>query len=354
MGKLARARNYEQERNNGQLELIEGLRLVGREREGESFDILQLAQIFAFCSLPYRPTEERQITHIARMGNGDMVEVTFTAMRPGVSIAFGNDRYLLYWLIDKAIREGTAFISWESASAYLRSMNMNETSGKNRQILQERFRRISSTAITVVRKTMQDEKQAIIPIVRQMYLPNGLDGKKREPGQELVERRKASDPGYGVQFDDAFVKDFMSYRVPVLRSLVVATQERPQMQDCMFFLIWRSYSAAKKSFIPWDALRNQFWQADSNRSRIKQRFEEAITLIRTIWPELQARATSAGLEIGPPRNEVQFVPQLRKPQHLEAAKAEAAKAEAEAAEAKRKAKLDKQLRMLIPGMRIVD
>jgi len=68
----------------------------------------------------------------------------------------------------------------------------------------------------------------------------------------------------------------MTHRVPVLRSLVVATEARPQMQDCMFFLIWRSYSAASESCVEWDKLRDQFWQGDSNRSRIRKRFEEAI------------------------------------------------------------------------------
>lgn len=86
----------------------------------------------------------------------------------------------------------------------------------------------------------------------------------------------------------------MAHRIPVLRSLLIAVQAWPQMQDCTFFLIWRSYSAASQSLIKWEDLRHQFWQADSNLARIRQRFKEAIALIRTAWPELQARSYACG------------------------------------------------------------
>jgi len=317
MASQTRTRNYTTEKENGQLELWRGLEIVREERLKDTFDILQLAQIFVFCSLPYRPTDERQISHTARLGDGSTVEVIFTAMRPDVSIAFGNDRGLLYWLIDKAIREGTPHISWDHASEYLAYSGQGK-GGRNRELLRERFLRIASTAITVVRKSGVQEDQAIMPIIRRISLPASITGK--ENIAEKLDRRKGR-TSFGLQFDEDFVKDFMTHRVPVLRSLVVATEARPQMQDCMFFLIWRSYSAASESCIEWDKLRDQFWQGDSNRSRIRKRFEEAISLIRTTWPELRAEARSKGLWIGPPKHGVQFVPQLERPKHIKEAEA---------------------------------
>ena len=310
-----RTRNYKQEKHSGQLELLQGLEVVREDRHKDTFDILQLAQIFVFCSLPYRPTEERQISHTARLGDGSTVEVVFTAMRPGVGIAYGNDRSLLYWLVDKAIREGTATISWEHASDYLRATGQGD-GGRQRVLLRERFGRIASTAITVVRKTNERIDQEIIPIIRRISLPASITGKIN--ASEAIDRRMGR-AAFGLQFDEGFVRDFMIHKVPVLRSLLVATQARPQMQDCMFFLIWRSYSAAKESVVPWDRLREQFWQADSNQSRIRLRFKEAIALIRSAWPELQAEARSAGLWIAPPKHGIQFLPQLEKPRHIKAA-----------------------------------
>lgn len=325
MPKELRIRNYKEEKDSGQLDLLKGLEVVREDRSKDTFDILQLAQIFVFCSLPYRPSEERQISHTARLGDGSTVEVIFTAMRPGVAIAYGNDRSLLYWLVDKAIREETAHISWEHASDYLKATGQG-TGGRNRVLLRERFQRIASTAITVVRKTSIQEDQAIMPIIRRISLPASITGK--ENLSEVIERRLGK-TSFGLQFDEGFVKDFTTHRVPILRSLLVATQARPQMQDCMFFLIWRSYSAAKESVIPWDRLREQFWQADSNQSRIRLRFKEAITLIRTTWPELQAVASASGLCIGPPKHGVQFVPGLERPRHVKAAEARELEAVAE-------------------------
>ncbi len=324
MPKEKRVRNYEQEKENGQADLFRGLQLVKEERNQDVFDILQLAQIFAFCSLPYRPSDEHHISHTARLGDGSQVEVIFTALRPGVPIAYGNDRSLLYWLIDKAIREQSAFIPWETASEYLRAMKQRDC-GRNRELLRERFKRISSTGITVVRTTGVEE-QLNMPIIRRSALPASLTGADRALALAGADKDKV----LGVQFDEGFVGDFMSHRIPVLRSLLVATQARPQMQDCMFFLIWRSYSAAHESCIPWDRLREQFWQSDSNESRIRTRFREAIVMLKTAWPELQAMAQLRGLVIGPPKNGRQFMPQLKAPKHIEARAERARQAEVKA------------------------
>jgi len=200
-------------KENGSLSFGEGWRLSERSALKIRFDILQLAQIFVFCSLPYRPTDERQISHTARLGDGSTVEVIFTAMRPDVSIAFGNDRGLLYWLIDKAIKEGTPHISWDHASEYLAYSGQGR-GGRNRELLRERFLRIASTAITVVRKSGTQEDQAIMPIIRRISLPTSITGK--ENIAEKLERRKGR-TSFGLQFDEDFVKDFMTHRVPVLR-----------------------------------------------------------------------------------------------------------------------------------------
>ncbi len=334
MPKGERVRDYKQEKDNGQEDLFRGLELVREERTRDVFDILQLAQIFAFCSLPYRPSEERQISHTARLGDGSKVEVIFTALRPGVPVAYGNDRSLLYWLIDRAIREQSAFIPWEHASEYLKAMKQRDC-GRNRELLRERFKRISSTGITVVR-TSGGEEQLNMPIIRRSSLPASVTG-----GERMLALTK-TEKVFGVQFDEGFVNDFMSHRIPVLRSLLIATQARPQMQDCMFFLIWRSYSAGQESCIKWDALRDQFWQADSNESRIRLRFREAISLLKTAWPELQATATQRGLLIGPPRHGTQFIPQLKSPKHIGARAERAKEAERKALEAKKDAELKAQ------------
>ena len=115
----------------------------------------------------------------------------------------------------------------------------------------------------------------------------------------------------------------------------------------MFFLIWRSYSAGQESCITWDALREQFWQADSNELRIRLRFREAIGLLKAAWPELQATATLRGLLIGPPKHGTQFIPQLKAPKHIGARVERAKESERRALEAKQDAELKAHREKLI-------
>jgi hypothetical protein len=75
---------------------------------------------------------------------------------------------------------------------------------------------------------------------------------------------------------------------------------KPQMQDYIVFLNWRSFAAKTTSVIPWRMLREQLWQEDTNPHRIKVRFAAAIKLLKVAWPELNAKVTTRGLEIGPP------------------------------------------------------
>jgi hypothetical protein len=83
------------------------------------------------------------------------------------------------------------------------------------------------------------------------------------------------------------------------------------MQDLLIFLYWRSYAAQNATLIPWSILESQLAHDDSNKRRIKPRFRRAISMLRTIWPELQARAESNGLWIAPPLNGTQFLPDLQ-------------------------------------------
>ncbi len=61
-------------------------------------EVISLAQALILCTLPYRPTEERQVVRSARLSDGSTLRVTFTAGITGVELAFGNDRQLRAWL----------------------------------------------------------------------------------------------------------------------------------------------------------------------------------------------------------------------------------------------------------------
>ena len=92
-------------------------------------EVIKMAQALILCTLPYRPTEERQVVRSARLSDGSTLRVTFTAGINGIGMAFGNDRHLMAWLFDKAINSDTAFVTIKSASDYLRETGKSRPTG---------------------------------------------------------------------------------------------------------------------------------------------------------------------------------------------------------------------------------
>ena len=67
-----------------------------------------------------------------------------------------------------------------------------------------------------------------------------------------------------------------------------------QVQDLVFWLIFRCYSAASESIIPWSALSEQFPQ-DTNPRRTRSYARQAITILSTLWPSVRVREVQQGI-----------------------------------------------------------
>lgn len=305
-------RNYDAEKiaSKGNL----ALRMVEVKEarlEASTMELMLIAQIMVFCGLPYRRSTERRIVRKARTGRGSTVSVTFQAMMDGVDIPFGSDRTLLHWVTHHALMTKSPFVPLSSASQFLRDMGMS-TSGQNIQRVKEAFRRIASVAIVVVRDDDKsvNTQQIIMPIARTALLPKRLRKNKHEGQISLLpeEQTFQDEEPAGFRLDDAVFKEFSQFNVPTLRKLLEVTRESPQIQDYMMFLQWRSFSAKEESLIPWNQMREQMCQDDSNPYRMRSRFQEAIEALRIAWPALYAVAETKGLRIGPPRGGEQFLP----------------------------------------------
>ena len=267
-------------------------------------ELMQVAQVLCFTGLPYRRTTDRAIVRQARTAAGDTIKVTFRAMIDGVDIPFGTDRSLLHWMTHRAVVTKSPFIPMSSASEYLRDMGM-APSGQNIKRVREAFQRIASFALVVQRDSGVNTDQIIMPIIRSSRMPRSMQATQKGAQLPLLAQEGEEQ---GFMLDEAVFREFMQYHVPTLAKMIEVTRESPQTQDCMLFLQWRSFAARSETCIPWDALRQQLWNEDSNPWRIKGRFEEAIQALQIAWPQLNARATTRGLEIGPPHQGKQFLP----------------------------------------------
>jgi hypothetical protein len=293
-------RDYKDEQHDAQLALFTTMADYRVQRNsGISPQLVQIAQCMIMCGLPYRSTTETRIERIARTGDNSFVRVTFYALGRDVQgnsipMPFGSDRTLLHFGIDRAIKLKSHFVSIDNPTAYLRAIG-KAFSGKNYSDLRDSLRRLSGLSIVVERfvpgKHGHDETRQTLPILEAAYIPSRLDKETSIPLQMPC----------GLRFGEHFFNEINQHHVPFPWELLSKLATKPQMQDIILNLHRRSFAAKTTSLITWDKLREQMWHDDKKERRIRTRFEEAIDLFKTAWPELNAQATARGLLIGPPR-----------------------------------------------------
>lgn len=263
-----------------------------RDSGGLGDQIIQVAQSLILCGLPYRPTNRSKIVRRARLADGSVVSVTFAAVLDGIPMAYGADRTLLHWMIDKAVKSKSPVVSWKTATQYLKDVGISR-GGKSRQELKERYLRLSGLTIGIVRRGTSDQTQ-VMPLIVRANLPNSIDVRREESGSS------GDVPMYGFRIGETFFDEVSRHHVPVPFQLLSALRKRSQMQDIALFLYWRSFAAGSETLIPWASLREQMWQDDTNLWRMRGRVNDAIKALRTVWPELNAKVETDGLRIGPP------------------------------------------------------
>lgn len=276
-------------------------------RDAFDFEVTQVAQSLILCGLPYVRTTERQIVRTARLGDGSTVTVTFTAGLSRSEMPYGSDRTLLYFLLDKAVKADSRFVSWSTAVEFLSAMGMQTASGKNYSDLRQRFSRLRGLVIGVERSNAASETSELATIIRRSVLPTSIEVKAEKAGQQVLPLSAASP--YGVEIEEGFFSELKRFHVPVPTELLVKTRKQSQLQDIVLFLHWRCYAARSASLIPWESLRDQLWHADKNERRIKQRVAEAIAFLKLLWPELQSEARKDGLWVAPPIKGKYLLPQ---------------------------------------------
>lgn len=95
---LARkARDYAKERKSAMDSSVDRVVALRDDRDTGALgdEVIKMAQALILCTLPYRPTEERQVVRSARLSDGSTLRVTFTAGITGIGMAYGNDHHPL-------------------------------------------------------------------------------------------------------------------------------------------------------------------------------------------------------------------------------------------------------------------
>ncbi len=244
------------------------------------------------------PSDRTQQDHSKRSScrwNATEGDVQFES---DTGLPYGSDRSVLHFLLDRAVKSRSPFITWKTASQFLEAMGMQQ-GGKNRRDLRERYLRIRALTIGVERSSGRSSDSQIMPVIRRSHLPSSIS--PHVAGRDIRQHAlDTEDADFGLEIDSDFFEELVAHPVVVPAEIIRATRGKPQLQDMVLFLYWRCFAARSTSLIPWRELRMQLWQADTNLPRIRARFATAIRALQTLWPELRASAESKGLIVGPP------------------------------------------------------
>lgn len=285
-------RNYPGERKNARVNVAERVADLAVARKDQSLgeEYIKLAQAMLLCTLPHTATKETKITRRARLGDGSMLSVTFSATADGVGLPYGADRKLLFWILDRAIRNDSPFVPWSSAAEYQQEMGL-EKGGRTNKQLKERFSRIAGLVVSITRKGTEATALNTFPLIERSYLPNSISGDSDHAQRSLPDLGDR----YGVLLHTPLFTDIKKHNTVMPRRLWLELKGPTQVQDFVFWLYWRCYAAASETIIPWEALTEQFPSADSNRYRLRQHLRQAIKLLRVLWPEVRLRELPDGL-----------------------------------------------------------
>lgn len=101
---------------------------------------------------------------------------------------------------------------------------------------------------------------------------------------------------YGFAMNPSLFNDIRKHHIVLPRRLWAEIKGPTQVQDLMFWLIFRCYSAASETIIPWKALTDQFSQ-DSNPHRNRLHTRKAIRMLKALWPGVQIEEVPQGIKV---------------------------------------------------------
>ena len=259
-------------------------------------EVIKMAQALILCTLPYRPTADRQIVRSARLSDGSTLRVTFTAGINGIDMPFGNDRHLMAWLFDKAINSDTPFVTIRSASDYLRETGKSRNGDRVKE-LAARLSRLTGLVVGIERRSTGATQTVMLPMIAASNLPNNLSVQLQSEGSGQRSIPGLENP-FGIQLEERFFNDIKRHHVAIPRRLWLQLQGQkggPQLQDLLTFFVYRCYCAQSETVIPWAGLREQFPQDDSNPRRLKQNVKKAVKQLRLLWPEVRIDVLPEGV-----------------------------------------------------------
>jgi hypothetical protein len=256
-----------------------------RQPNEELQKLVWQAKSLMLCGLPHDPTDATEYRRSLGSAGGATLSVTYKTTG-GTRLPFGNDRFLLAWMQDRA--DDAGFISIENVREYFRLFDVSNA-GKNYKDFEDRIARLRGLVIS-------------IDIVGGSYrgfddiklIEAGLTGNEADD-RALLKQIHSGHPGlvnqselfqqlrFGFLLHPKFMRLYRQERAPVPMALMQQLYRKYVRWDYAQYVLYRCHVAGSPSFVRWDEVVRIIDAKDkNNRSRLRRKFEGVHSLIRDL------------------------------------------------------------------------
>ena len=274
-----------------QLEKLNGIELVRIKREQANQTLCFSSRPFVLCGLPVRRLPEGQLLYERR--NGQFVlQVTG---HPEYGVPFGQDRIVPIFLATLAVQQKSQTIRFRTAAEILETFGMHK-GGKEYRRLIAAFERIFGATIFFGTDGLLG-KAKVIHRSRFNFLREAQIWYSRHADQPVL-----SDEFENViVLSDEFFQEISAHPIPTDLEAVRVLTPSPAVLDLFMWLSYRCFSAKGEEQIPIFGnfgLAAQLGNVEYARPRrFREKLEQWLKTIRTMWPECPARLNNAGTHL---------------------------------------------------------
>lgn len=246
--------------------------------------------------LPHsRPAEDHSVWR-RDSGRFSLIVTPGVLAEPGGSTRYAGVPYgsrarlILIYLQTEGLKGRTVSLG-KSLSAFMRSLNLAVTGGRNGTInaVREQSMRIARCSFSLQWTTSDDRGQRTI--IHDSRLVEGLD------------LWRSSDNAYDwnaeVQLSERFYEHLREHAVPLDKRALALLSDKSLGLDLYAFLAYRLPRLNNKLLLRWDALQEQIGSSYQEPRHLKRKIEEILGDVRAAYPQANFELHDGGILLSP-------------------------------------------------------
>ncbi len=232
----------------------------------------RLARHLALGFLPRKPTADRDVSRVLRLGTSPelWVKVTYSSTEDE-ELAHGQDRYLLAAIVENAIANGSPVVTFRHLGDVLRLFGL-PTGGSSIEILRQRFRRLQALTIRIAfassREALKDPGVGEnLLVIRGYSLPTRRELRENRNSSSLA---PTDEHPYSVRLSDDFFNHLRdpSNHLLVPFQILYLFRDSPTGWDYACLVIARCLAARSPNTIDHETLLEILSDSDKEPDRV--------------------------------------------------------------------------------------